>query len=365
MEEKASLIFRKMDLNKLLYFSLLRFCGEQQEEKEELLKITNYQNEEGDFLLATLPKKRELDELLYALKNDALYDKLQTEISRSCFEDVFSLLEVCLRAFYYYDNHYINDRLQFFSLIQLLKKENTEHAFKYLLFFNPCGETFIDSNQLTKQGYLMDNIAIDIKEVFEKLFSAVFELKNKKECYYPIAKKDIECLYSLLKEMVYTIFGVQTLTLSQAVKTFFEIDEDREKLYLSLSKAIDFYKLVSFDNEDNSASHYYMRDYMGEEIPTIENKVCRSAKTKYKSECLIDSYFFKYTETPNEFIAFLGFLKAHNFQQYIKFSILLFSHPFIIFNWEFKRALCHSKIREVLPQGGYAMNLLDKLKAIL
>ena len=325
-----------MDLNKILYFSLLRFCGEQQEEKEELLKITNYQNEEGDFLLATLPKKRELDELLYALKNDVLYDKLQTEISHSCFEDVFSLLEVCLRAFYYYDNHYINDRLQFFSLIQLLKKENTEHAFKYLLFFNPCGETFIDSNQLTKQGYFMDNIAIDIKEVFEKLFSAVFELKNKKECYYPMA-----------------------------VKTFFEIDEDREKLYLSLSKAIDFYKLVSFDNEDNSASHYYMRDYMGEEIPTIENKVCRSAKTKYKSECLIDSYLFKYAKTPDEFIAFLSFLKAHNFQQYIKFSILLFSHPLIIFNWEFKRALCRSKIREVLPQGGYAMNLLDKLKAIL
>ena len=49
-----------MDLNKILYFSLLRFCGEQQEEKEELLKITNYQNEEGDFLLATLPKKREI-----------------------------------------------------------------------------------------------------------------------------------------------------------------------------------------------------------------------------------------------------------------------------------------------------------------
>ena len=211
----------------------------------------------------------------------------------------------------------------------------------------------------------MDNIAIDIKEVFEKLFSAVFELKNKKECYYQIAKKDIECLYSLLKEMVYTIFGAQTLTLSQAVKTFFEIDEDREKLYLSLSKAIDFYKLVSFDIEDNSASHYYMRDYIGEEIPTIENKVCRSTKTKYKSECLIDSYLFKYAKTPDEFIAFLGFLKAHNFQQYIKFSILLFSHPLIIFNWEFKRALCHSKIREVLPQGGYAMNLLDKLKAVL
>ena len=74
MEEKASLIFRKMDLNKILYFTLLRFCGEQQEEKEELLKITNYQNEEGDFLLATLPKKRELDELLYALKNNANRD---------------------------------------------------------------------------------------------------------------------------------------------------------------------------------------------------------------------------------------------------------------------------------------------------
>ena len=168
-----------MDLNKILHFTLLRFCGEQQEEKEELLKITNYQNKEGDFLLATLPKKRELDELLYALKNDALYDKLQKEISHSCFEDIFSLLEVCLRAFYYYDNHYINDRLQFFSLIQLLKKENTEHAFKYLLFFNPCGETFIERNQLTKQGYLMDNIAIDIKEVFEKLFSTVFAKKLK------------------------------------------------------------------------------------------------------------------------------------------------------------------------------------------
>ena len=193
------------------------------------------------------------------------------------------------------------------------------------------------------------------------LFIRNFALKNKKECYYQIAKKDIECLYSLLKEMVYTIFGAQTLTLSQAVKTFFEIDEDREKLYLSLSKAIDLYKLVSFDNEDNSASHYYM----GEEIPTIENKVCRSAKTKYKSECLIDSYLFKYAKTPNEFIAFLGFLKTHNFQQYIKFSILLFLHPLIIFNWEFKRALCHPKIREVLPQGGYAMNLLGKLKTII
>ena len=45
MEEKASLNFRKMDLNKILYFSLLRFCREKQEEKEELLKITNYQNE--------------------------------------------------------------------------------------------------------------------------------------------------------------------------------------------------------------------------------------------------------------------------------------------------------------------------------
>ena len=34
-----------MDLNKILYFSLLRFCREKQEEKEELLKIINYQNE--------------------------------------------------------------------------------------------------------------------------------------------------------------------------------------------------------------------------------------------------------------------------------------------------------------------------------
>ena len=107
-----------------------------------------------------------------------------------------------------------------------------------------------------------------------------------------------------------------------------------------------------------------MRDYMGEENPTIENKVSKSVKTKYKSECLIDSYLFKYAKTPNEFIAFLSFLKVHNFQQYIKFSILLFSHPLIIFNWEFKRALCRSKIREVLPQEGYAINLLDKLKAV-
>ena len=88
-----------MDLNKILYFSLLRFCGEQQEEKEELLKITNYQNEEGDFLLATLPKKRELDELLYALKNDALYDKLQTEISHSCFEDIFFSFRSLFKSF--------------------------------------------------------------------------------------------------------------------------------------------------------------------------------------------------------------------------------------------------------------------------
>ena len=98
----------------------------------------------------------------------------------------------------------------------------------------------------------------------------------------PSSQKGYRMLvFSVKRNGIHYFWSANTYAFA-GCKNVFEINEDREKLYLSLSKAIDFYKLVSFDNEDNSASHYYMRDYMGEENPTIENKVCKNAKTKYK-----------------------------------------------------------------------------------
>lgn len=60
-----------------------------------------------------------------------------------------------------------------------------------------------------------------------------------------------------------------------------------------------------------------------------------------------------------------NFEDESDYKKYIKFSIILLSHPFIIYNSESKKLLAESDLIKTLPEDGYAYRKIKRYKEIL
>lgn len=117
---------------------------------------------------------------------------------------------------------------------------------------------------------------------------------------------------------------------------------------------------MSNKSDDKNASLYYQSN----ETFEILNFAKRNSNIKFTSEYIIDSYIFKFYKNPDEFVNFLTFLKEQDIKKYIKFSIILLSHPFIIHNLESKKSIIESNLDEVVPENGYAYEKIKRFKLI-
>ncbi|WP_281323353.1 hypothetical protein [Flavobacterium aestivum] len=357
-----------MYINEALNFNILRFSGKKETLENRKLKLSNYENGNGIYSLGVLSKRLDFEEILYSLKNETLYNNLKSEsFTKNVFEDIFYIMEILLRIFKFHEPFYINDRLKNFCYVNILlnnsknvSTEDVDLSFKNLLFFNPCSEEFINRNQLRNGEYLNNERLINFYSCFEDIFEAIFKLKKEKNAYHRIAKGDIELLYAILKELISTVFEAQPNTLPKEYLKFENILKNEKKLYDSLLKSIDYFTLINNKVDNKTASLYYQ----SEKPLEIVNLAKRNSKVKFKSEYIIDSYIFRFSKQPDEFINFLSFLKEQDAKKYIKFSIILLSHPFIIYNLESKKNLIESNLYKTVPDKGYAYQKLIKYKEL-
>lgn len=357
-----------MIINELINFNILRFSGKEEILEKEILNISNHKNTDGIYTLSTFSNKNDYAQILHLLKNKELLESpLLQEISSESLNDIFYILEIFLRIFDFHKSFYINNRLMNFSFINILSNNNSKRDFKQLsldfknlLFFNPCSEDFITKNQIIDGKYFNDNKLIDFKYYFESIFKNIFQLKKEKKAYTRIAKKDIDSLYSILKEIIEIVFEAKDTKITKLYNDLEKLFATKENLYNSLIKSISNFRLINIKENDKVVSLYYNSN----ESIKIENLTKKNSLKKFKSEYLIDSYIFKYSENPNEFIDFLTYLKNYNYNTYIKFSIILFSHPFIMYNQNAKMNLSKSNIDKFIPENGYAKDKLIKYKEI-
>jgi hypothetical protein len=350
-----------------LNFSLQRFYGKKDLLNNTLLQISNYKDNSGTYTLG-ISNNIEFDEVLNSLKKDELFDTLKSKsFNREIFEDVFYIMEVFLRVFKFNPSFYINDRLKNFSYVNIilnnLKGSDTkqiDNHFKNILFFNPCSEEFIERNQLIQGKYFNNGIFIDFSSCFEEIFEEIFKLKKDKIAYKKIAEKNIKQLYFFLQELMGTFFKTQPTKIPADYLKFENIFKNKKELYNSILKSIDYFSLINNETNEKIFSLYYQSDQQ----PEFLNLSKKNSKRKFKSEYIIDSYIYRFSDQPDEFINFLAFLKMNDYQKYIKFSIILFSHPFIIYSSEVKKILIESSIDKILPEDGYSVKKLRKYKEI-
>lgn len=357
-----------MLIKEALKFSFLRFTGKIESLDNEKLKISNYDNGYGAFSLGIFMKKLDFEEILYLLKSDILFNHLKSKnFTNDVFEDIFSMMEILLRIFKFHKSSYINDRLKHFCFINILlnnskgiSREKNDLNFENILFFNPCSEEFIINNQLKNGEYINKNEYINFSRSFEDIFINIFELKEQKKAYTRVAKADIELLYSILKKLINVIFEAKSFELPEVYNRLDTIFKSKKHLYNSLLKSIDYFTLLDTKSNDRSASLYYRTD----ERLEILNLAKRNSGIKFKSEYVIDSYIFKFYNQPEELIDFMIFLKEEDFQKYIKFTIILLSHPFITHNLESKKSMVESNLSEIVPEYGYAYQKIEKFRSL-
>ncbi|MFD1602898.1 hypothetical protein ACFSJW_24720 [Flavobacterium artemisiae] len=330
--------------------------------------MSNHKQVKGVYSLGVLSKKLDFEEMLYLLKEEILFSTLESEnFTEDVFEDIFSILEILLRLFKFNKSSYINDRLKNFCYVNILlnnlnndSSEKNALSFKNILFFNPSPEEFINNNQLRNGKYLNAKKQIDFSEFFDDIFENILKLKKEKKAYSRIAKDDIELLYQFLKELINTVFESQPSKLPEDYLRLENVFTNNDNLYNTLLKSIDYFTLINNKIDNKSASLYYQSD---DEF-TVINSAKRNSKTKFRSEYIIDSYIYKFSNHPKELVDFMIFLKNRDTQKFIKFSIILLSHPFIVYNLEAKRNIIKSNIDEILPNKGYAYQKLTKYKEI-
>jgi hypothetical protein len=357
-----------MYIHKALEFNVLRFSGKKETLEDKQLKLSNHEQIKGTYSLGVLSKKLDFEEILYLLKIEVLFSTLESEnFTEDVFEDIFSILEILVRLFNFSKSSYINDRLKNFSYVNILlnnlDNDNSEKnalSFKNILFFNPSSEEFINNNQLRNGKYLNDKKQIDFSQCFEDIFENILKLKREKSAYSRIAKDDIELLYQFLKELINTVFESQPSKLPEDYLRLENVFKNKDNLYSTLLKSVDYFTLINNKINDNLASLYYQSD----DKFTVINSAKRNSKTKFRSEYIIDSYIFKFSNQSEELANFMIFLKNQDTQKYIKFSIILLSHPFIIYNLEAKKNLIKSSIDKIVPNKGYAYHKLTKYKEI-
>ncbi|WP_017496432.1 hypothetical protein [Flavobacterium sp. WG21] len=231
---------------------------------------------------------------------------------------------------------------------------------KRYCFFNPCSEEFVDRNQLRNGIYLNNKKQIDFLGYFENLFESIFKLKSEKRAYRRITKDDIDLLYKILKELIGSVFEKQLCEFPIEYLKYDNIFKSRERTYETLLKSIDYFSLVHNQSNSKIASLYYQSS----EPLEIVNFAARNSKLKFKSEYIIDSYIYKFSDKPDELKNFLFFLKGCDLQKYFKFSVIIFSHPFITNNLESKKSLVNSSLIEILPENSYAYRKFVKYKEL-
>ena len=357
-----------MYIEDTLNFNLLRLSGKTKSLEDKEIKIANYQDPDGIFTLGLLSKKIDFEDILYSLKTKKLYDLLLVEnFTKSTLDDIFYLLEIFLRIFKFHPSTYINSRLKNLCFIKIILCNNYEKdaskidfLFKNLLFFNPSSEDFINRNQLINRNYYNNDIFLDFEDSFEKIFEKIFSLKESKNDYNRIAKNNIELTYKILKEIVKVIFKSENSSLPSDFLKLEKKLENETILYPSLLKHIDYFSLININENTKIVSLYYQAN----DSSDIINLAKKNSKVKFKSEYIIDSYIYKFSNNPEEFSNFLTYLKDKDYKKYIKFTMILFSHPFIIYNLEVKKLLAGSELIKFVPIDGYAYKKLKKYKEI-
>lgn len=285
-------------------------------------------------------------------------------------EDLLLFLESLLRSLSYEESNisHINKRLNFFCFKNLLFINNLKlkgfHLKKYsnellksFLFFNPSSEEYIRQFSLVNQTLKYKRNILDLQRLLETLekistgnHTKSKSAANKKTIHYTE-------LYNLLSEIISGLFkgkAIKNIN-SEEEKLYLLFKENRQLFYKKLKEALSYYTVASWEDKTKAVSLFYGTKRM-EHMPAP--KFIAPSYKKYESEYLVDFFIFYFARSVRNLKQAIHYLSS-DADELKKFSVIVFSHPFIIYNNTIKKAFAKSTLAKDLPEG-YAKNKLQK-----
>lgn len=289
--------------------------------------------------------------------------------------DLFYFFEILLRSLNYTLSigNRINKRLNFFCFKNLIFLNQTSieisdkeiyknELLKNLLFFNPCSESYIEKFAYGENKLSYNGQKTDVIKLFENFSENIIADKKAFSSLSTINQTEIKLAYSLIFEILNNIFG-EVRQFKNSTESFLYSFFRRDKIhfYERIIDGLKYYIVTSWENETDGVSLFYGRE-KSENV--LNRNVKAFSKLKYKSEYLIDFYIYYFARKPNELLDILEFMRSkNNTNDFNKFLLIIFSHPFVTYSFETKKSYIKSGLIEILPDG-FAKNKLTKFKEL-
>ncbi|NML36789.1 hypothetical protein HHL17_06225 [Chitinophaga sp. G-6-1-13] len=300
-----------------------------------------------------------------------LYEEATAFTGDEATEDFVFLAEILLNIFQYRKKkQVINQRLKLFCLKQIIFQQHHDTAelatlFRFLLFFHPCSEDYIDRFSLNKDGFLYKGSPVDLLTLITNLFDNFI---NHKDQFPSLADFSAEHLsvskvlvLETLKMMLphvgqvpYVVPGKGGPVLLTAIfsqpQAFFDIyNNNKEEFFRLLKESQPAYTVKSWDDDPEAQAAVYYGTTRNDTIEAYFNRPARVLRRKkYLVEFFVDMYVFYILCSPDGLKTLLEVLEPGNvFLQQI--LTILFSHPF--YNGEAKVRLIESGLYKQLPEG--------------
>ncbi|GAA0539943.1 hypothetical protein [Chitinophaga japonensis] len=310
-----------------------------------------------------------------------LYGEIAAQEGGGRLHDLLFLAEILLDALRYAPRpSAINRRLKLFCLKNLLflrstgpvehREQYMETLFRFLLFFHPAPEDYLDAFSLKGDQCLYKGGTIRPVEELHALFARLIARREHMAALAPFTEKQLalsrDITLDLLEGLLCPGGPVSFLPVNKGRNLltwifsgpghFFELyQEDRERIFLLLEQHIDHYLVKSWDNDPRLQASIYYGPVKQEAVEGYFNRPARvNRKKKYLVEFFTDMCVFYVLRDPAGLEGLLAYFKDKPAMQR-KVMAMLFPHPF--YNGEAKLQLIRSGGHERLPEGFWTARL--------
>lgn len=301
-----------------------------------------------------------------------LYEEARGFTRDDTNDDFIFLIEILLDVFRYRKKKLvINQRLKLFCLKHIIFWEHNGNAidrtmlFRFMLFFHPCPEDFLDRFSLNNEVCFYNGTPTDLQAQISACFDNLISNKRSFPSLANFSKEHLSVSKTLVLEVLkmmlvntervlYPLPEAKQSDLLNAIfsnpQQFFDVyHHEREKFLSLLEESLHMYVVKSWENDPGVQASVY---YGTTANDTIERYFQRPAvvrrKKKYLSEFFVDMYVFYILRNPAGLEVLLHTYPAgHLIQQQV--LTILFSHPF--YNVEARLRLIESGIYKQLPEG--------------
>ncbi|MBC9911572.1 hypothetical protein [Chitinophaga varians] len=281
-------------------------------------------------------------------------------------EDYVFLIEILLNIFRYRKkNQVVNQRLKLFCLKQIIFQQHHDAAqlarlFRFLLFFHPCSEDYIERFSLDNNGFLYKGTPIDLPAIITTLFDNFISHKPadfSKEHLSVSKALVLDTLQWMLPHrtpVTYDVPGtggpVLLADIFSQPQAFFDLyHHKRNEFFRLLEESLPLFFVKSWDDDPDALASTYYGTTRNDRIEAYFNRPARVIrKKKYLVEFFVDMYVFYVLSNPDGLRTMLDVVKEGNVLRQQLLTVL-FSHPF--FSADARVQLIESGVYKQLPEG--------------